>query len=170
MPIQQTTTDMHSAPQKLSKIETLRLAKNYILAMSQTLSEGKPMALSRFIRILSKELSQTTANLLTGTLMGLGSGMSMDYQKIYYGNHTNGSIPYYSCMTDLQNNNYEKRSELNEYFYGSDYPLYYRSSVDSVITHTDTRKFIENSTATDSVKLSNSCLYDNYQTKPFHSI
>ncbi|XP_019880140.2 neurogenic differentiation factor 1-like [Aethina tumida] len=68
MPIQLTHSDINSAPQKLSKIETLRLARNYIIAMSQTLQEGKPMDLNRFIKILSRELSQTTANLLSGTL------------------------------------------------------------------------------------------------------
>lgn len=70
MPIQQTHTDLHAVPQKLSKIETLRLAKNYIFAMMQTLREDKPMELSRFVKILSQELSQSTANLLSGTLMG----------------------------------------------------------------------------------------------------
>lgn len=69
MPIVQTQSDLHSSNQKLSKIETLRLARNYILAMSQTLQEGKPMDLIRFIRILTSELSQTTANLLSGTLL-----------------------------------------------------------------------------------------------------
>lgn len=64
-----THSDINSSPQKLSKIETLRLARNYISAMSQTLHEGRSMDLVRFIKILSQELSQTTANLLQGTLM-----------------------------------------------------------------------------------------------------
>lgn len=68
VPIQQTHIDLQSAPQKLSKIETLRLARNYIAAMSQTLKEGLPMDTRRFVAILSQELSQTTANLLAGTL------------------------------------------------------------------------------------------------------
>lgn len=70
IPIQQTRTDVHSAPQKLSKIETLRLARNYIVAMTQTLKEGKPMETSRFLKILCKDLSQTTANLLTSSVTG----------------------------------------------------------------------------------------------------
>ncbi|XP_044269827.1 neurogenic differentiation factor 1-like isoform X2 [Tribolium madens] len=82
MPIQQTHSDLSSAPQKLSKIETLRLARNYILAMSQTLQEGRPMELTRFIKILSRDLSQTTANLLTGTLMGNG-GKHLNYRRMF---------------------------------------------------------------------------------------
>ncbi|XP_018332176.1 neurogenic differentiation factor 6-A-like [Agrilus planipennis] len=83
MPIQQPGVDFHNTSQKLSKIETLRLARNYIIAMSQTLQEGKPMELTRFIKILCRELSQTTANLLTGTLMGYG-GTFMNNFKNYW--------------------------------------------------------------------------------------
>lgn len=81
MPILQTSTDAHSSSQKLSKIETLRLARNYILAMSQTLQEGKPMDIMRFIKILSRELSQTTANLLNGTLMGPFNNSLVAYRR-----------------------------------------------------------------------------------------
>ncbi|KAJ8985114.1 hypothetical protein NQ317_012764 [Molorchus minor] len=70
MPIQITHSDLNSSPQKLSKIETLRLARNYIIAMTQTLQEGRPMDITRFIKILSRELSQTTGNLLSATLLG----------------------------------------------------------------------------------------------------
>ncbi|EEZ99589.1 neurogenic differentiation factor 1 [Tribolium castaneum] len=82
IPIQQTHSDLSSAPQKLSKIETLRLARNYIVAMSQTLQEGRPMELTRFIKILSRDLSQTTANLLTGSLMGNG-GKHLNYRRVF---------------------------------------------------------------------------------------
>lgn len=64
VPIQHTTSDLHSAPQKLSKIETLRLARNYIGALSQILTEGQSMEPSRFLCSLTKGLSQTTSNLL----------------------------------------------------------------------------------------------------------
>lgn len=67
MPIQQ--VELHSSLQKLSKIETLRLARNHISAMTTTLQEGVPMEMNRFLRILSRDLSQTTANLLTGKLI-----------------------------------------------------------------------------------------------------
>lgn len=43
--------------------------------MSQTLEEGKPMEITRFIKMLSKELSQTTANLLSSTLLGTNSNI-----------------------------------------------------------------------------------------------
>ncbi|RZC38857.1 neurogenic differentiation factor 1-like, partial [Asbolus verrucosus] len=91
MPIQQTHSDLSSVPQKLSKIETLRLARNYILAMSQTLQEGRPMEITRFIKILSRDLSQTTANLLTGTLMGSGSS-HLTYKRIFIPENDNGLI------------------------------------------------------------------------------
>lgn len=87
VPIQQTHIDLHSTPQKLSKIETLRLARNYIIAMSQTLREGKPMDIGRFVAVLSQELSQTTANLLAGTLMG----PSTLYKRPGYENNINFS-------------------------------------------------------------------------------
>jgi hypothetical protein len=60
-----------TSQQKLSKIETLRLAHNYILALSQILAEGRPMEGSRLLHVLARGLSQATANLLASSL-GLG--------------------------------------------------------------------------------------------------
>lgn len=58
----------YSKTQKLSKIETLRLAKNYINSLSEILSKGvKPDPLS-FAKSLSGGLSQNTMNLLAGSL------------------------------------------------------------------------------------------------------
>lgn len=170
MPIQQTTTDMHSAPQKLSKIETLRLARNYIIAMSQTLQEGRPMSLPRFIRILSRELSQTTANLLMGTLMGFGSNSShVDYRKIYFGNYDNSAYGY-GYMDNLHSP--EQKTEFNMNVYKNDYPYYYRSHIDSVITHTDNMRCWENNyVPTEAVMFSNSCAYSsNYNGKSFCNV
>ncbi|XP_050312071.1 neurogenic differentiation factor 6-A-like [Anthonomus grandis grandis] len=82
MPIQMTHSDVNSSPQKLSKIETLRLARNYISAMSQTLQEGRSMDLNRFVQILSRELSQTTANLLRGTLTN--AAVNKDFSAVNY--------------------------------------------------------------------------------------
>ncbi|XP_017777026.1 PREDICTED: neurogenic differentiation factor 1-like isoform X2 [Nicrophorus vespilloides] len=96
MPIQQTHSDMHSVPQKLSKIETLRLARNYIIAMSETLREGKPMDIIRFTKILSKELSQTTSNLLLGAIHN-----KMKYD-CYNGNDQN--VTYLVNYNNLQGN------------------------------------------------------------------
>uniref|UniRef100_A0A8C6WX04 Neuronal differentiation 6a n=1 Tax=Neogobius melanostomus TaxID=47308 RepID=A0A8C6WX04_9GOBI len=53
----------YSKTQKLSKIETLRLAKNYIWALSETLSAGKRPDLLAFVQTLCKGLraSPTTS-------------------------------------------------------------------------------------------------------------
>ncbi|KAJ8395950.1 hypothetical protein AAFF_G00026580 [Aldrovandia affinis] len=58
----------YSKTQKLSKIETLRLAKNYIWALSETLSAGKRPDLLAFVQTLCKGLSQPTTNLVAGCL------------------------------------------------------------------------------------------------------
>lgn len=109
MPIQQTHSEMHSVPQKLSKIETLRLARNYILAMTQTLNEGRPMELPRFIKILSQELSQTTANLLTCTLMRNTTSLNK-----CYGNDSNCLHANYVCpdWQDYNIQNYDNNLNL----------------------------------------------------------
>lgn len=56
-----------SQQQKLSKIETLRLARNYIIVLSQVLAEDRPMESSRLLHTLSQGLSQATANQLAGS-------------------------------------------------------------------------------------------------------
>ncbi|XP_062848269.1 neurogenic differentiation factor 6-A [Trichomycterus rosablanca] len=58
----------YSKTQKLSKIETLRLAKNYIWALSEILSTGKRPDLLSFVQTLCKGLSQPTTNLVAGCL------------------------------------------------------------------------------------------------------
>ncbi|XP_028289358.1 neurogenic differentiation factor 6-A [Parambassis ranga] len=58
----------YSKTQKLSKIETLRLAKNYIWALSEILSTGKRPELLMFVQTLCKGLSQPTTNLVAGCL------------------------------------------------------------------------------------------------------
>ncbi|XP_071156865.1 neurogenic differentiation factor 6-A-like [Mytilus edulis] len=58
----------YSKTQKLSKIETLRLARNYISALAEILKTGqKPDSIS-FAKSLSKGLSQNTMNLVAGCL------------------------------------------------------------------------------------------------------
>ncbi|KAM9827771.1 neurogenic differentiation factor 6-A [Neosynchiropus ocellatus] len=58
----------YSKTQKLSKIETLRLAKNYIWALSEILNSGKRPDLLTFVQSLCKGLSQPTTNLVAGCL------------------------------------------------------------------------------------------------------
>ncbi|CAL8320448.1 unnamed protein product [Boreogadus saida] len=57
-----------SRTQKLSKIETLRLARNYIWALSEVLSAGKRPDLLAFVQTLCRGLSQPTASLVAGCL------------------------------------------------------------------------------------------------------
>ncbi|CAL9704104.1 unnamed protein product [Knipowitschia caucasica] len=58
----------HSKTQKLSKIETLRLARNYICALSEALEGGASMQSRSFMDTLCKGLSQPTSNLVSGCL------------------------------------------------------------------------------------------------------
>uniref|UniRef100_A0A5S6QHM5 BHLH domain-containing protein n=2 Tax=Trichuris muris TaxID=70415 RepID=A0A5S6QHM5_TRIMR len=54
--------------QKLSKIETLRLARNYILALTRMLSAKEQPSNLEFAYTLSRGLSQTTTNLIASHL------------------------------------------------------------------------------------------------------
>ena len=58
----------HSSTQKLSKIETLRLARNYIAAMTTILKSGVKPDNVDFAKALSQGLSQNTMNLVAGSL------------------------------------------------------------------------------------------------------
>nr|XP_046162544.1 neurogenic differentiation factor 2-like [Oncorhynchus gorbuscha] len=58
----------YSKTQKLSKIETLRLAKNYIWALSEILRSGKKPDIVSYVQTLCKGLSQPTTNLVAGCL------------------------------------------------------------------------------------------------------
>ncbi|KAL4655518.1 neurogenic differentiation factor 4-like [Arapaima gigas] len=62
----------YSKTQKLSKIETLRLARNYIWALSELLEGGQTLDSQSFVEMLCKGLSQPTSNLVAGCLQ-LGS-------------------------------------------------------------------------------------------------
>ncbi|KAJ8397045.1 hypothetical protein AAFF_G00010990 [Aldrovandia affinis] len=56
----------YSKTQKLSKIETLRLARNYIWALSEVLESGQSAENPGFMEMLCKGLSQPTSNLVAG--------------------------------------------------------------------------------------------------------
>ncbi|XP_061114758.1 neurogenic differentiation factor 4 [Conger conger] len=58
----------YSKTQKLSKIETLRLARNYIWALSEVLESGQSLEAPGFMEMLCKGLSQPTSNLVAGCL------------------------------------------------------------------------------------------------------
>ncbi|TNN54490.1 Neurogenic differentiation factor 2 [Liparis tanakae] len=58
----------YSKTQKLSKIETLRLAKNYIMALGEILRNGKRPDVVAYVQMLCKGLSQPTTNLVAGCL------------------------------------------------------------------------------------------------------
>ncbi|CAL8250988.1 unnamed protein product [Arctogadus glacialis] len=58
----------YSKTQKLSKIETLRLARNYIWALSEVLDSGRSPESLGFMEMLCKGLSQPTSNLVAGCL------------------------------------------------------------------------------------------------------
>ncbi|CAL8319946.1 unnamed protein product [Merluccius merluccius] len=58
----------YSKTQKLSKIETLRLARNYIWALSEVLDSGLSTESHGFMDLLCKGLSQPTSNLVAGCL------------------------------------------------------------------------------------------------------
>ncbi|KAF4521874.1 hypothetical protein B566_EDAN008408 [Ephemera danica] len=59
---------VQSRSQKLSKIETLRLARNYIEALSLMVNQQRPMDPITLARSLSRGLSQATANLVASSL------------------------------------------------------------------------------------------------------
>ncbi|XP_034023572.1 neurogenic differentiation factor 4-like [Thalassophryne amazonica] len=68
----------HSKTQKLSKIETLRLARNYICALSEALEGGVSTESRAFMETLCKGLSQPTTNLVAGCLqLGPGPGVGL---------------------------------------------------------------------------------------------
>jgi neurogenic differentiation factor 1 len=54
--------------QKLSKVETLRLAKNYIEALTQMVSTNQIPDNTHFAQLLCKDLSPNTMNLVAATL------------------------------------------------------------------------------------------------------
>lgn len=93
---------MNATPQKLSKIETLRLATNYIDVLGNTLKENKPMDSERYIKLLSKNLSQTTANLIANSVLKESATEYWEEKsKMYY---TNDLTPYNKMNTQWISN------------------------------------------------------------------
>ncbi|OCT92933.1 neurogenic differentiation factor 4-like [Xenopus laevis] len=68
----------YSKTQKLSKIETLRLARNYIWALSEILEQDQNAEGKGFLEMLCKGLSQPTSNLVAGCLQLGPQAMFLD--------------------------------------------------------------------------------------------
>nr|XP_046178397.1 neurogenic differentiation factor 6-B-like [Oncorhynchus gorbuscha] len=126
----------YSKTQKLSKIETLRLAKNYIWALSETLSAGKKPDLLGFVQTLCKGLSQPTTNLVAGCLQLKARsfltdhngevtypGSTAHYDNMYpYPGADLGTAPGQACSTlGSAKPSYHSR----HYSYGGQYEPYY---------------------------------------------
>ncbi|XP_009179162.1 neurogenic differentiation factor 4 isoform X2 [Papio anubis] len=89
----------YSKTQKLSKIETLRLARNYIWALSEVLETGQTPEGKGFVEMLCKGLSQPTSNLVAGCLQ-LGS------QSVLLEKHEDKS-PICDSAISVHNFNYQ---------------------------------------------------------------
>uniref|UniRef100_UPI00358F43F6 neurogenic differentiation factor 1-like n=1 Tax=Myxine glutinosa TaxID=7769 RepID=UPI00358F43F6 len=81
----------YSKTQKLSKIETLRLAKNYIWALSEILRCGQSPDLLSFVQTLCKGLSQPTANLVAGCLQLTSRAFMPEQSQDFNNAHMQGA-------------------------------------------------------------------------------
>ncbi|CAL9693033.1 unnamed protein product [Knipowitschia caucasica] len=86
----------YSKTQKLSKIETLRLAKNYIWALSEILRSGKRPDLVAYVQTLCKGLSQPTTNLVAGCLQLNSRNFLTEQQCQDGGRYASGSFSVHS--------------------------------------------------------------------------
>ncbi|KAL4617729.1 neurogenic differentiation factor 2-like isoform X1 [Arapaima gigas] len=84
----------YSKTQKLSKIETLRLAKNYIWALSEILRNGKRPDVVSYVQTLCRGLSQPTTNLVAGCLQL--SSRSFLGEQCQEGGRFHGASPSFS--------------------------------------------------------------------------
>ncbi|XP_031205363.1 neurogenic differentiation factor 4 [Mastomys coucha] len=94
----------YSKTQKLSKIETLRLARNYIWALSEVLETGQTLEGKGFVEMLCKGLSQPTSNLVAGCLqLGPQSALLENHEEkppicdstasVYHFNYQSPGLP-----------------------------------------------------------------------------
>ena len=85
---------LSSHHQKLSKIETLRLARNYITALSRTLNDGSAPHPVHYAQLLSSGLSQTTTNLIATCFQVHPRALMPDHQPHpYFQPHPNTPQP-----------------------------------------------------------------------------
>lgn len=125
----------YSKTQKLSKIETLRLAKNYIWALSETLSAGKRPDLLAFVQTLCKGLSQPTTNLVAGCLQLNARNFLTDHN----GEVSFSGRPQYDALypypnaemgtpTGLSSGTRDSAKPFRPYNYYASYESYYDSA------------------------------------------
>ena len=88
----------YSKTQKLSKIETLRLAKNYISALSDILRTGRVPDTITFAQTLSKGLSQPTTNLVAGAMQLNPRALIQDESRQAYGAWGSHSSVHYNSQ------------------------------------------------------------------------
>lgn len=99
---------MQNTPQKLSKIETLRLARNYIHTLSIILAEKQPMCVVRFITLITKGLSQNTTNLIVASLkLGMFRNLvywpqDEDWNRNWYQTELNNNYNFYKSFVNTQ--------------------------------------------------------------------
>ncbi|NP_001079218.1 neuronal differentiation 6 L homeolog [Xenopus laevis] len=124
----------YSKTQKLSKIETLRLAKNYIWALSEILRIGKRPDLLTFVQSLCKGLSQPTTNLVAGCLqlnarsfLMSQSGDTLHHTRSPY---TSVYPPYHSpeLSTPPSHGTLDNSKTMKPYSYCSAYESFYEST------------------------------------------
>ncbi|KAM6089033.1 Neurogenic differentiation factor 6 [Chlamydotis macqueenii] len=124
----------YSKTQKLSKIETLRLAKNYIWALSEILRIGKRPDLLTFVQNLCKGLSQPTTNLVAGCLQ-LNARSFLMGQAGEGAHHTRSPYstfypPYHSpeLGTPPGHGTLDNSKSMKPYNYCSAYESFYEST------------------------------------------
>ncbi|GFT77552.1 neurogenic differentiation factor 1 [Nephila pilipes] len=93
MPIQKTSP-------KLSKIETLRLARNYIVALSETLQDNTKMDALNFTKILSRQMSVPTINIIANNFNVDSSVLMVKKEKTISSNRSL-SMLYLTGSIDL---------------------------------------------------------------------
>ncbi|GFY60718.1 neurogenic differentiation factor 1 [Trichonephila inaurata madagascariensis] len=93
MPIQKTS-------QKLSKIETLRLARNYIAALSEILQDNTKMDVLNFTKILSRQMSVPTINIIANYFNVDSSYLTVDREKKNFSSRSL-SMLYFTGSLDL---------------------------------------------------------------------
>ncbi|XP_044734052.1 neurogenic differentiation factor 1 [Chrysoperla carnea] len=104
--------------QKLSKIETLRLARNYIATLTIALNSDYPMDVCKLIQCLRKGLSQNTTNLLISSIK-----MGAFKDLIAWPSSQQSEMHLSSLLSDEKKRNDDTKLRLNypHFYYTCDY-------------------------------------------------